>query len=407
MNLPLEPPNISLEHLNTPVQTGQRRNLPGLNVRPAVPEGNALWEITLCLQDTQDAAWRGLLLEQMRTAIEKKLEEEPSTHRVQLNTALGTVEACRSGKPGSPSAPVRLAFGARELAPSSPRASYAANAPAPLPTQVLPDPHALVVGARLVGLDEIRRDLLLRWACLWDGGLEAWSAQTGCAAPLALVACLRQSHALSIFHGDPGVGKTALARAAATEYCTTHGITGTLLSVTTEARGEGLVGQFSQRLRAAFEQLRLLPESGLRVLLLDEADSVAIRRSEAQSHQEDRAATATVLQMLDALVGQRRLAIIMTTNLASSIDSAIKRRAHLVAFPRPGLEARLLLLAPWLPGVRPSDLEQAARAADNMTPADIEQALLRAWLAAVSQNGALAPLDVVTVLKAAERTEAV
>ena len=398
--------NIVLGNKNVPLGRGLGRILPSLDAPRAMPE-EALWEITLRPQDTQDATWRGTLLEQMRLAIEKKQGEDPGTALVQLKTALGTVEARLSRKPARMEAPLRLTFTAQELSPVAGQRNRSAEVPLSLPVLRLPDREASQLGARLVGLDEIKQDLLLRWACQWDNGLDAWSAQAGCAVPPALAACLGQSHALSIFAGDPGTGKTALARAVASEYCERLGIGGTLVSLTTEVRGEGLVGEFSQRLRAGFEQLRTLPESGLRVLLIDEADAVAIRRSEGQSHQEDRAATATVLQMLDALVGQRRLAILMTTNLASNIDAAIRRRAHLIAFPRPDRDARMRLLSPWLPDALRGDLEQAADAADGMTPADIEQTLLQAWLAAISRNAALTTADAVATLCSAARTEAV
>lgn len=180
-----------------------------------------------------------------------------------------------------------------------------------------------------------------------------------------------------------------------------------MLSLTTEARGTGLVGQLSQRLRAGFEQLAALPDSGLRVLLIDEADALAMRRSEGQSHLEDKAGTGTILQALDALVGQRRLAVIMTTNLLTCIDAAVRRRAHLVAFPRPDLEARRLLLTPWLPDAPRRDLERAARAANAMTPADMERALLQAWLSAYGRDAVPSSADVVSALRSAARTGAV
>lgn len=368
-------------------------------------EPGTVWEIAVSPEDRQDAAWRDRLLGQVRAALERKLREDPAATDLTWHTPLGTVEVRPRGGRPVPGAPLRLAF-----APSVPNlAPPPADGPAPetpdaLPALRLPDGPTRLLGERLVGLEEARRAVLLRWGCAWDGRLEAWARQAACHVPAALREHLGEGHAVSLFHGDPGTGKSALAKALADDYARRQGVGGTVLWLTTQARGQGLVGDFSRRLRAAFAQLVALPADELKLLIMDEADALTMRRSEASGHQEDRAATATLLQCLDEVAGRRRLAVILTSNVLVGIDPAVQRRANLFAFERPGGAALRVLLARWLPQLDGAALDRAALAAAGMTPADLERALGEAWLAAVDSQTGLAVEKAISVLREAART---
>lgn len=365
---------------------------------------SGVWDISLRPADCQDAAWRGRILDQIRAALEKKLHGDPQAKELIWHTPLGTVEARpRAGQCGG--GPFRLAFAADTGAVKAPcgAGDPAAEPDDALPSLRLPDDGARLLGERLVGLERVRRDVLLQWECRWDGALEAWSRKAGSPIPPALHEQLRTGHALWLFAGDPGTGKSALAD----DYARRHGIRGTLIWMGTQTRGQGLVGDFSRRLRAAFRRAAALPEEDIGVLVMDEADALAMRRSEAQSHQEDKAGTSTLIQALDEIAGKRRLAVIMTTNSLTNIDAAIQRRARIVPFGRPDAASRRSLLARWLPHLTADELGAAAQAADGMTPADIERALGEAWLAAIGVQASLAPEGALACLRSASRTGSV
>ena len=73
------------------------------------------------------------------------------------------------------------------------------------------------------------------------------------------------------------------------------------------------------------------------VLLLDELDAVAASREAKNDVGEIRRVTNTFIQILDHWHGQRRQSLVVaTTNMADSIDPAIRRRFELeVSMPLP------------------------------------------------------------------------
>lgn len=367
-----------------------------------------VWEIFLRPADCQDIALRSSILGRVRTALEKKLQDDPKARDLTWRTPLGTVEVRpRSGQCSG--GPLRLAFAADTgvIKAAGRIEDPGAEPDDVLPSLRLPDDGVRLLGERLVGLETIRRNVLLQWECRWDGALEAWSRRTGSLVPPALHEQMRTGHALLLFSGDPGTGKSALAQVLANDYARRHSVHGTLIWMGTQARGQGLVGEFSRRLRAAFHRLAALPENELKLLVVDEADALAMRRSEAQSHQEDKAGTSTLIQALDEIAGMRRLAVIMTTNSQVNVDAAIQRRARIVPFGRPDAAARRVLLARWLPHLTADELDAAVQTADAMTPADIERGLGDAWLTAIDAQGSLTPEEALACLHTALRTGSV
>jgi AAA+ superfamily predicted ATPase len=76
------------------------------------------------------------------------------------------------------------------------------------------------------------------------------------------------------------------------------------------------------------------------IVLIDEADALAAKRTDQNMHHEDKAGLNTLLQRIDGLrISKRRIAVIFITNRPDALDPAIRRRSALrLSFGRPGEE---------------------------------------------------------------------
>jgi SpoVK/Ycf46/Vps4 family AAA+-type ATPase len=132
------------------------------------------------------------------------------------------------------------------------------------------------------------------------------------------------------FAGPPGTGKTICAEAVAQAL-------GMKLLVVNYAEAESMwVGQTPKNIVAAF---RAAAEQNA-VLLFDEADAIATRRSAGAILPHDRESNLTVNVLLRELEAFNGI-VIFATNLAANFDPAFERRirAH-VLFGMPGVEER-------------------------------------------------------------------
>jgi hypothetical protein len=304
--------------------------------------------------------------------------------------------------------PTPKALGSFDLAAVAPPRRAKASEGTELPLQFLPDPALIELGKELVGLEKPLADIEIDLACRYDGRLDAWSAKTGCTVPVALRRVLESGVAVYLLEGPPGTGKTSLAKVILDARCRALNTSGQLLLLNTKARGNGLVGNFSQNIHAAFEQLKALPEGTVRGLLIDEVEAIAVRRSRDQTHVEDVAACSSLLQALDDLQGESGVVVFLTTNQASAIDPALRRRcAATFLFERPGAEARYLLLLQWVNGFSAEDLLSAVQSSEGMTPADINAALMSVFRATVIAGKPIVPKTVCAALTSWHRTEEV
>ena len=346
-----------------------------------------------------NAAGADRLLQRIRPALAERLAKTPAERALRWRDGPLEIEAQRVSGTWAPGAELRLAYRGARPAPSADAAE--------LPCLELPDDGLHRLAGRLVGVDGIMNTVLLRLHCAWNGRLDRWEAALGREVPPGVREQLGGTVPFFVLSGDPGTGKTAVAQAAADRYCREAGAAGRLFYLGTDVRGNGLVGDFSGRIRAAVRTVADAAASGPAFLLIDEGYALAVRRSETQAHQEDRAATATLLQALDGLAGAGPLVLFLCTNLAQRVDPAVRRRAVICPFGRPDAAARRMLLSRWLPEAEPRDLDRAAAAAKGMTPADMERTLLAAWLAALAGGGTLEAAQAARLLRRGERTEGV
>jgi len=196
----------------------------------------------------------------------------------------------------------------------------------------------------------------------------------------------RERHPTSLalafnFAGLPGTGKTICAEAIA------HAL-GARLLIVRYAHVESMwMGETAKNVSAAFRIAR----KDNAVLLFDEADAIASRRSSSLDQafvRETNTVINVLLQELELFNG----VVIFATNLAANFDPAFERRIRThILFEMPGVEERERI---WRVQVHPSrtpladDVNFRALAeAYDVSGGDIRNAVLKAALAAAAEEG--------------------
>jgi SpoVK/Ycf46/Vps4 family AAA+-type ATPase len=183
------------------------------------------------------------------------------------------------------------------------------------------------------------------------------------------------------FAGPPGTGKTICAEAIA------HAL-GKRLLVVRYAEVESMwMGETAKNIASVFR----LARKDNAVLLFDEADAIASRRSTALDHgliREANAATNVLLQELERYTG----VVIFATNLAANFDPAFERRIRThILFEMPGVREREQI---WRDQLHPTmtplarDVNfQALAETFEVSGGDIRNAVLKAAMAAAAEPG--------------------
>jgi SpoVK/Ycf46/Vps4 family AAA+-type ATPase len=183
------------------------------------------------------------------------------------------------------------------------------------------------------------------------------------------------------FAGPPGTGKTICAEAIA------HSLGRRLLLVRYSELESLWVGETPKNVAAVFRTAR---EEGA-VLLFDEADAIATRRSTTVDHGFQREMNTVVSVLLKELESYNGV-VIFATNLAANFDPAFERRIRThVLFEMPGVAERAQIWRVQLHPVRTPladdvDFEALARRYE-VSGGDIRNAVLKAALAAAAESG--------------------
>jgi SpoVK/Ycf46/Vps4 family AAA+-type ATPase len=183
------------------------------------------------------------------------------------------------------------------------------------------------------------------------------------------------------FAGPPGTGKTICAEAIANAL-------GRRLLVVRYAELESMwLGETPKNVTTVFR----LARQEQAVLLFDEADAIASRRSTSLDHgfqRESNAVVNVLLQELERFNG----VVIFATNLAANFDAAFERRISThVLFTMPEVDDREKIWRVQMhPALTPlaSDVDFRALAEKyEVSGGDIRNAVLKAALAAAAQGG--------------------
>ena len=183
------------------------------------------------------------------------------------------------------------------------------------------------------------------------------------------------------FAGPPGTGKTICAEAIA------HALGRRLLLVRYAELESLWAGETPKNVAAVFRRAR----EEHAVLLFDEADALASRRSTSVHHGFEREANTTISVLLQELERYDGV-VIFATNLAANFDPAFERRIRThVLFEMPGPAEREQIWRVQLHPLRTpiaADVDFASLARrHDVSGGDIRNAVLKAALAAAAAPG--------------------
>jgi AAA+ superfamily predicted ATPase len=231
--------------------------------------------------------------------------------------------------------------------------------------RIYPDTAAQHWYERLVGLDDHKAHLLIELEMLlYPERLEEWSKRYHSGQVLQICTLYRNRVPLILLEGDVGTGKTALAETVGDALARRigNGRQVHMLKINTQVRGTGQVGEMSDLIVQAFAQAEARAKAlggDPVLLLLDEADALAVSRETQQMHHEDKAGLNTLLQRLDKLrLTRLPIAALFITNRPEALDPAIRRRAALdLHFARPGDDIRAQIFRTSVPELRLAEEE--------------------------------------------------
>ena len=183
------------------------------------------------------------------------------------------------------------------------------------------------------------------------------------------------------FAGPPGTGKTICAEAIA------HTLGRPLLVVRYADLESMWMGETPKNVAAVFRRAR----EEHAVLLFDEADAIASRRSASLDYsfvRETNTVVSVLLQELESFDG----VVIFATNLAANLDPAFERRIRMhVLFEMPGVAEREQIwrvqMHPTLTPLAPDVDFRTLAEQYEVSGGDIRNAVLKAALAAASEPG--------------------
>jgi transitional endoplasmic reticulum ATPase len=183
--------------------------------------------------------------------------------------------------------------------------------------------------------------------------------------------------------GPPGTGKTTVAKVlAAQARCSFYPVSGADVM-------SKWVGESEGNIRRLFERARANRPS---IVFIDEIDAIAGRRGAVEVHDTQ---VNQLLAEIDGVAGQRGVFVVGASNRPDQIDPAMLRGGRLsrtIILGLPDEAGRLAILRLHTARMPTVDvrLDELAREAEGMSPADLKALCQEAGLAAMTRGDAAA-----------------
>jgi hypothetical protein len=176
-----------------------------------------------------------------------------------------------------------------------------------------------------------------------------------------------------LFHGPPGTGKTAMARALAGTCNKSDRKVAFFMRKGSDVLSKWL-GETERQLRLLFDEAKRLAPS---IIFFDEIDGLAPVRSARQDYVHS-SVVSTLLAMMDGLDSRGQVVVIGATNRIDAIDPALRRPGRFdreLYFPLPSETQRhailKLELAKFRPPISPDEVASLAAATAGFCGADL------------------------------------
>ena len=186
-----------------------------------------------------------------------------------------------------------------------------------------------------------------------------------------------------ILYGPPGVGKTLLAKAVATES------KANFISVKGPEVLSKWVGESEKAIREIFKKAKQVAPS---IVFLDEIDSIAPRRGTFGDSGVTERMVNQLLTSLDGIETLQGVVVIAATNRPDILDSALVRSGRfdkMIYIPAPDKESRVKILevhTKSMPLAKDVNLEEIGERTEGYVGADLENLCREAGMMAYREN---------------------